>query len=476
MAQVLDTIGARLTPSVPLQITYGSQALAVGRKFATLFAHMAAVPGSGIPGQVYSVINVGDPVAVKTEIDAIAGVGSQASAMAVAFVNSNVLSGNANYPAFRICFLAFSDTSFGGAGDPALVAVKNLRSDILVSCYPASDAANLLKLKNLAITISGPDRDLKGQFGSFVQVASIDALTTQLAYDINSQYVMCESLPDTNTALVTQNGALTIGTNVISGLASTAGIYPGAAISGTGVPAGALVGQVTSSTVTMVDVNGQALLAAATEPSEAIGFQNMVSQAPELIAAAAAAGKLASTFPYTPRANVVLGGILPPQKHSDIIDWDPAGASEAALQAGLSPLTVAPGGNVVFIRTRTTYTTTPANITVNSYFDWQQIVTLYDFREVVYQISQNPPFNNNPGGTMASADVAAAFKDEVLREALLFQAQGAFQNVKENASQFVVQVNSTGRFDFYIPVNVIPGLMVIAGNIQGVVSASVFTL
>jgi phage tail sheath gpL-like len=131
---------------------------------------------------------------------------------------------------------------------------------------------------------------------------------------------------------------------------------------------------------------------------------------------------------------------------------------------------------VVFIRTRTTYTTTPANIAVNSYFDWQQIVMLYDFREVVYQIAQNPPFNNNPGGTMASVDVAASFKDEVLREALLFESQGAFQNVKVNAKKFVVQVSSTGRFDFIIPCEVIPGLMVIAGNIQGVVSASVFTL
>ena len=408
MSQTIDTIGNRLTPSVPLQITYGSQALAVGRKFATLFAHMAASGGTGMPYQVYNVINVGDAASAQAEVDLVAGSGSQAGKMAAAFVKSNQLSGNANFPAFRIVLLAFSDTNFG-TSNVAFNGIMNLRSDLLVSCYPAENAAMLLQLENLAITLSGPDRDLKGQFGSFVQLASLAPLATQIAFDIDSQYVMVESLPDSNTALVEQAGVLTEASNVITGLASAVGIYPGAQISGTGVPAGALVGQVTSSTVTMVDSSGNALPAAASETSESISFQNVVSQPPELVAAAVAAGKLASVFPYVPLANVVLGGIIPPQIASDIIDWNPSGESEAALQAGLSPLTVDPAGDVVFIRTRTTYTTTPANVTVTSYFDWQQIVTLYDFREVVYQLSQNPPFNNNPGGTLASADVAAAF-------------------------------------------------------------------
>ena len=471
----LDTIGSRLTPSVPLQITYGSQALAVGRKFATLFAHLAASGSTAAPYSVYTPINVGDSEAVQAEVDAIAGAGSQAGQMAKAFVNSNVLSGNANYPAFRIVFLAHSDTAFG-TSNAALTAIQNLRSDLLVSCYPTENSVNLLTLQNFAIQISGPDKDLKGQFGSFVQVASLQPKATQIAFAINSQYVMAEAFPDSNTALVTENGVLTAASNVITGITSTVGIYPGASITGTGVPAGALVGQVTANTVTMVDAFNNALNASASEASESIAFQNQVSQAPELIAAAAAAGKLASTFPYVPLLNVVLGGLKPPQIASDIVDLNPSGDSEAMLQAGLSPLTVSNAGAVVFIRTRTTYTETPANVTVNSYFDWQQIVTLYDFREVVYQIAQNPPFNNNPGGTLASVDVAAAFKDEVLREAFLFQSQGAFQNVKQNAALFQVQVSSTGRFDFYIPVNVIPGLMVIAGNIQGVVSAATFTL
>lgn len=471
----LDTIGNRLTPSVPLQITYGSQALAVGRKFCTLIAHMAASPGTGIPYQVYTVINVGDPVAVKTEIDAIAGVGSEASAMAVAFVNANALVANANFPAFRFVFLSHSDTAFG-ASSAALTAIQGLRSDMLVSCYPTENTTNLTTLKNFAISISGPDKDLNGQFGSFVNVASLQPLTSQIAFAVNSQYVIAHALPDSNTALVTQNGVLTAGSNIITALSSTAGIYPGASISGTGVPANALVGQVTSSTVSMVDASNSALPAASNEASEAIAFQNQVSQSVAQLSAATAAAVMADQFPYLPFQNVSIGGLIPPRIMSDIVNFDPTGQSEALLQNGLSPLCVAPGGNVVFVRVRTTYTTTPANVTVTSYFDWIDIVKLYDFREVVYQIAQNPPFNNNPGGTLASVQIAKAFKDEVIREAIVFEQQGAFQNVKQMAKLFVVQGSAQGRFDCFIPEQVVPGLYVIAGNIQGQVSAASFTV
>ena len=71
----------------------------------------------------------------------------------------------------------------------------------------------------------------------------------------------------------------------------------------------------------------------------------------------------------------------------------------------------------------------------------------------------------------ASATIAALLKDEILRQALVFENAGAFQGVKYLADQFQVAPSTTmrGRFDFKIPVNVIPGLYVIAGNIQGVI-------
>jgi hypothetical protein len=112
-----------------------------------------------------------------------------------------------------------------------------------------------------------------------------------------------------------------------------------------------------------------------------------------------------------------------------------------------------------------------------AYFDWQDLVVLNDFRESCFLITQNPPFNNNPGGAKASIDIAKKLKDEILREAFEFETAGAFQAVKSLAPEFIVapSTSSRGRFDFKIPVNVVPGLYVIAGNIQAVTSFD-FTL
>lgn len=469
----LNSIADRLTPSVPMEITFGAQPIATGRKYTTMFAHFAATGNTAAPYSVYTVVNVGDPVAAQTEVDALAGAGSQAGKMAYAFVAANSQAGRSVFPAFRICFLPYSETAFGPA-DEAINAVKLLRSDLLVSCYPASNTSALTKIKNLQLLISGIDRDLNGQFGSFFMVGSIDALSAAVLYNINQRGGLVAYLQDTNTALVTENGVLTATSNVITGISDTSGIYPGAAISGTGVPAGALVGQVNASSVTMVDANGAALPASASESSEPIAFQNMVSQPCEIVAAAHAGAMMQSAFPYMPLTNVQVGGLIPPKKASDIIVIDPNGASEQALAAGLSPLSVKSDGSVRFIRTRTTYALLDDNVSpATAYFDWQDLVVLNDFREDIYLITQNPPFNGNPGGTKASQTVANLLKDEVLRQAQAYEDAGAFQGVKTLSKQFIVQPSSTsrGRFDFKIPVNVLPGLFVIAGNIQAVSGA-----
>lgn len=472
----LTDIANRLTPSIPIELTFGAQPIATGRKFTTLFGHMAASGFTAAPYSVYTVVNVGDPVAAQNEVNALAGAGSQIGAMVYAFVNANVAAGRSVFPAFRVVFLANADTGFGGSNQ-AITAVQNLRSDMFVSCYPASDSTNATTLLNLVNLVSGIDRDLTGQFGSFMTLGSLDALVTAEAYNFNSRYVVVAYLQDTNTALVTQSGVLTMSSNVITGLASTVGIYPGAVLGGTGVPAGALAGQIGASTVTMVSSTGAPLPAASNEASAPLTFQNVVSQPPEIVAAAHAGGMMQSAFPYNPLQGVQIGGLKPPQQPSDIIVPNPNGASEAALEAGLSPIVLAPGNVLNFLRTVTTYTMLPGNIPVTAYFDWQDLVVMNDFREDVYQICQNPPFNNNPGGTKASQTIANLLKDEILAEAQLFEDQGAFQAVQTLAPQFQVAPSTTsrGRFDFQIPINVLPGLYVIAGNIQGVTTFD-FTL
>ena len=467
----LTDISNRLTPSVPIELTFAAQPVALGTKFAQLFAHKAASGATAQDYSVYTVVNVGDPAAAQAEVDAIAGSGSEAGEMAYAFVAANVLAGYSNYPAFRICLLPNGELHFGSAQE-AILAVKNLRCDFLVSCYPAGDATNRATLMNLQALISGPDRDLHGQFGSFCHFGSIDSLATQEAYAINSRGALVHSLPDSNTASVSLTGTVTSGSNVITALASTAGVYPGAELSGTGIAAGTVVEQVNAATIVMSAV------ATASGSSEAITAQNVVSQSPQVIAAACAAVLLGLAFPYVPVQGLTVGGLVPPQVPADRIDINPSGASEQALVAGLSPLYVQAGGKVGMIRSRTTYTLLADGVSAaTAYFDWQDLAIMNDFREEIYLVTQQPPFNGNPGGAKASLTVAGKLKDEILRLAQDFEDQSAFQGVKALAPQFVVAPSSTsrGRFDFRVPVNVIPGLFVIAGNIQAVTTFD-FTL
>lgn len=544
MANNLNSIADRLTPSVPLELTFAAQPVATGRKFTTLFGHVAASGVTAAPYLAYDVVNVGDPDAARAEVDALAGSGSQIGKMADAFVRANSDAGGTNFPAFRVVLIPNAELHFG-PNNEAITAVKFKRNDMLVSCYPASDSTNKATLLSLCSLISGIDRDLQGQFGSFMTLGSLEALSAQVAYAMNSRFIEIASLPDTNTDLVPILGSVTSGSNVVSSISqsalsltgdthngtttidnisSTAGVYPGAAITGTGIPVGTKIQKILSASSVQVSLastssnTGEALTvtnlptagiypgaqltgtgipvstvvqsvgasslvmsnnASATGAGEAISVQNVVSQAAEIVAAAHAGRQMSSAFPYNPLQGVTIGGLKPPQKISDRIDVDPNGASEQALVAGLSPLYVQPGSTVGFIRTRTTYNLKPDNVTaVTAYFDWQDLVTLNDFRENVYQITQNPPFNNNPGGTKASAQKAALLKDEILREAQAYEDLGAFQGVKALASLFVVQpsASSRGRFDFKIPVNVLPGLYVIAGNIEAQSVLGNFTL
>lgn len=539
----LTDISDRLTPSAPIEFTFGAQPIATGKKFTTLFGHMTQAGGSGTPYQVYTVVNVGDAAAAQKEVDTLAGTNSQIGKMTAAFINSNVIAARSNFPAFRVVLIPYSVANFG-PNQEALNAIQFLRSDTLVSCYPASDSTNLTTLLDFTTTISGVDRDLQGQFGSFAHFGSIDSLSVSEDFNINSRYVIVDALPDTNNLSVDVMGTVTSSSAVITAvtsptlsptanttsgspdltaISSTAGIYPGASISGTGIPTNSIVVSTTSSTITInqnatatgsaitltinnsygtigiypgailsgtdiptgatvlsVTSNSITMSAPATgsASNEAITVANQISQPAEIVAAASAAGLMSLAFPYNPVQGVEIGGLVPPQNTSDWIAINPNGASEQALVAGLSPLRVMPGNTVGYIRSRTTYNLLPDNVTpVTAYFDWQDLVIMNDFREGCYLIIQNPPFNNNPGGTKASQAVAGLLKNEILRLAQSFEDQGAFQGVQSLAPQFLVAPSTTsrGRFDFQIPINVIPGLYVIAGNIQAVTTFD-FTL
>jgi phage tail sheath gpL-like len=395
----LTNIANRLTPSTPIEITFGQQPVATGRKIASLIGHRAAAGGTGTTYSVYEVANVGDPTAAKTEVDAIAGTGSELGKMAEAFVKANSIPGRSNFPPFRIVLLANADADYGPA-DEALEALKPLRSDLIVSPYDAQPTALLrTKLTDLCALISGPDRDANGQFGSTAVMASIVASASALAINADNKYLTIPYLQDTSV---------------------------------------------------------------------------VKSQPAAIVASCIAAIMLGSVFPYLPLMDQEAGGLIPPALKSDYILSGSTELSELALVAGLAPLKVDAAGRVRMIRSRLTKVTTDGITPATAYFDWQDMQVLYDFRESVFLRLQQPDLKPKK----ASITTAKLIKDEILRIAKSFEEAEAFQSVNALAPQFIVQpsASSRGRFDFKIPVNVLPGLQVVAGNIEASTQFDAFTV
>lgn len=470
----LTDISNRLTPSTPIELTFGQQPTALGAKIATLIGHKKA-GASGADYAVKTVINVGDSKAARAEVEAYAGTGAEIALMAEAFVacNQKVSSGaRANFPGFRVVLLPSTVTDFGPS-DAALSAINLLREDFVVSPYDASNATLRNKIQVFVGQLNGADRDLNGQFGSYGIVASLEDLTDALDLGVDIYFMAIPYLQDTNTADVSHTGDTVSGSPNLVNLDATDDIYPGAVISGTGVPSGTLVGAILSGTsVSMVNASGVPVNATASHSAESISFQNVQSQPAALVAAAHAAIIMQNQFPYNPMDGLEYGALIGPKIPADVIIRDPNGASEQLLRVGLAPLTVDNNGIVRLIRCRNARVSEAGDgaVPATSYLDVQDIQPLYDFREDMYNILQGPAYKNKK----ASKDQAKIVLDAMLALAFEFETDGAFQNVKALAPQFAVQISTTsqGRFDFFVPADVIPGNHVTAGNIQ----ATTFTL
>jgi phage tail sheath gpL-like len=182
------------------------------------------------------------------------------------------------------------------------------------------------------------------------------------------------------------------------------------------------------------------------------------------MAAACAAKEAGNPVPFNPLDRATVFEVAAPAKQSD---WITVGAnleSEAALVKGVTPLRVNPDGTVAFVRTRTARLTTNGVTPVSSYFDLQDFQVLYYLRKAIWTRVNQPDFATRK----ASASAAQDIKSECIRIMQAFQAQTMLQAVDQLAKQVVVQRSTTdrSRFDVFIPVNVIPGLHVIATNIQ----------
>lgn len=183
--------------------------------------------------------------------------------------------------------------------------------------------------------------------------------------------------------------------------------------------------------------------------------------------AAAAAARMASNgIPFNPQDDITIQGVAAPKK---VTDWPSIGAaleSETCLNQGWTPLKVKPNGEVAFVRTVTGRISPDGSgaPVVQSYYDVQDFQQLYLYRKTIYTRFSQPDFKQRK----ASDDTGREIKSEAIRLAKIFEDQGMFQHVDKLAPLFQVERSLTDRhrFNLKIPVNVVPGLHVIASNIE----------
>jgi phage tail sheath gpL-like len=184
------------------------------------------------------------------------------------------------------------------------------------------------------------------------------------------------------------------------------------------------------------------------------------------IAAACAAKMAANGVPFNPLNDETIKGITAPENDSDHITVGAGLESETALDKRWTPLWVKPNGEVAFVRTVTARLSADGTGTpeLESYYDVQDFQVLYYWRKTLYTRFAQSDFKQRKASSAAAQEIKA----EAIRLAREFESQGMFQAVTQLSKKFSVERNSSDRhrFDFKTPVNVIPGLHVVAGNIE----------
>ena len=182
-------------------------------------------------------------------------------------------------------------------------------------------------------------------------------------------------------------------------------------------------------------------------------------------AAAAAAVMCANLVPFNPLDNAVVNGVAAPASSADWVTVGDSAQSETALGKGWTPLRVLASGDVAFVRTITSRLSVDGSgaPVVTSYYDFQDFQVLYFWRKTLFTRFSQPDFTQ----VKASAATANRLLGEMIRLAQSFEDQEMFQAVAQLAKEFQVERDLSDRstFEFKTPVNVVPGLHRIKGNI-----------
>jgi phage tail sheath gpL-like len=181
------------------------------------------------------------------------------------------------------------------------------------------------------------------------------------------------------------------------------------------------------------------------------------------LAAAFAATMAGNIAPFNPINNFVLGGVTAPAL-ADRISVGAGLYSETALGKGWTPMKTKSNEEVAIVRSVTSRITTDGVVAAGSYYDVQDFQVLYYWRKTIFTRLNQPDLKTQK----ASIDTAKLVKGELIRLAGIFQDSEMFQAVKELAPSFTVtrSLSDRHRFDVVTPVNVIPGLHVIATTVR----------
>lgn len=183
------------------------------------------------------------------------------------------------------------------------------------------------------------------------------------------------------------------------------------------------------------------------------------------IAAQYGARVFANPVPFNPINKQPL--LMPaPVDESEWIAADLSGRTETALNAGITPLSSDRGGAVRIVRSVTMATTQDeaGGAAIQSYFDVQDIQVLHYFRRALWTRLVQTDFQN-----VKNTDAKRRrIRTEAISMAKRFERSEMLQHVDLLAPFFQIEVNESDRtrVDFRIPINVIPGLHVLAGSIE----------
>lgn len=167
-------------PSVKVGVDVVQTGLVSANNTLVLIGRMAATGSSATAGAPVPISNYGDYVAAQTEVDTLFGAGSELGKMVIAAIKGITYSDLETKAYAPIVCLPMASTDT----DLATLLANNISLPMpyVATCFPASDATNTLALKTHLQTISGNDRGINGQFGSFGFVGCDEDTATASPY------------------------------------------------------------------------------------------------------------------------------------------------------------------------------------------------------------------------------------------------------------------------------------------------------